>query len=232
MTTNAVLLAERAAAIKAAGLKAINISLDSLCAEKFAEITKRDDWDKVMAGIKAAWNCRFDSIKINCVVMSGFNDNEILDFVDFVKDTAMNIRFIEYMPFPDNNWCKGSLIPYSMMKQRIESRFRLVPLEAEHGAVAKDYAIDGHTGTISFITSMSESFCSTCNRLRLTADGHVKSCLFYAPEVSLRDAIRSGASDDQLRKLIQAAVWQKPEAHPPAEELVRMSNRAMVEIGG
>ncbi len=232
MTTNAVLLADKAYIFKQSGLKALNISLDSLRRERFQEITQRDDFDKVMAGIDAALSAGFESIKLNCVVMAGYNDDEILDFVDFVKDKGINIRFIEYMPFPDNQWHKGRMLPASEMIEVIERRFRLLPLDSEVGAVARDYALEGHSGSVSFISSMSDSFCGTCNRLRLTADGALKSCLFYAPEVSLRDAIRAGITDDELRSLIEDAVRQKPEAHPPMEELVGMANRTMVEIGG
>jgi cyclic pyranopterin phosphate synthase len=232
MTTNAVLLADKAAVFKSSGLTALNISLDSLQKARFQEITQRDDFDKVMAGIEAALAAGFESVKLNCVVMAGYNDDEILDFVEFVKDRGVNIRFIEYMPFPDNQWHKGRMLSSAEMIKTVEKRFRLVPLPGETGAVARDFALAGHSGTVSFISSMSDSFCGTCNRLRLTADGALKSCLFYAPEMSLRDAIRGGISDDELGKLILEAVMQKPEAHPPMEELVGMANRSMVEIGG
>jgi cyclic pyranopterin phosphate synthase len=232
MTTNAVLLKDKATVLKEAGLKALNISLDSLKRDKFQEITKRDDWDEVMSGIRAALDAEFESLKLNCVVMANYNDDEILDFVDYIKDKPMNIRFIEYMPFPDNNWHKGKMFPYQEMKRLIEEHYRLIPIEQEPGAVARDFAIEGQTGTVSFITSMSDSFCSTCNRLRLTADGSIKSCLFYEPERNLRDLMRDGITDDELRNLIYDAVLQKPEAHPPMEELVGMANRTMVEIGG
>ncbi len=232
MTTNGVLLREKAHALKAAGLKALNVSLDTLRRSRFEEIAKRDHWDDVMAGIEAALACEFDTLKVNCVVIKGFNDDEILDFVEFARDKPMNVRFIEYMPFPDNQWHKDGMLSFARMKEHIEQRYELVPLDTESGAVAKDFAIGGRRGTVSFITSMSESFCESCNRLRLTADGSVKSCLFYAPEINLRGELRSGLDDAGLREMILSAVLQKPEAHPPMEELVGMANRAMVEIGG
>lgn len=117
------------------------------------------------------------------------------------------------------------------MKAKIEEHYRLIPKVSEASAVAKDFYIEGG-GQVSFITSMSESFCSTCNRLRLTADGSVKSCLFYPAEINLRDAIRSGAGDLELRGMILYSLMQKPEAHPPAEEIAAADNRAMIEIGG
>jgi len=232
MTTNGVLLKDKVRMLKEYGLNALNISLDSLRVERFKEITKREDFENVFSGIKAAIETGFDALKLNVVVMAGLNDDEILDFVDFVKDKAMNVRFIEYMPFKDNQWDPAGVFPYAEMRRLIEERYELVPLAAEAGAVAKDFRIASFPGTVSFITSMTDSFCGTCNRLRLTADGHVKSCLFYPAEVSLRDELRSGIGDQALRKLIQSAVLQKPEAHPPMEELTGVDNRAMIEIGG
>lgn len=232
MTTNAVLLGEKVERLKASGLNALNISLDSLSSERFKQITLRDDHAQVMAAIAAVERANFDTVKINVVVMAGVNDDELLDFVHFVKDKRINVRFIEYMPFKDNHWKATGVVSYAEMRRTIEQEFDLVQAENRPGDVAKDFALEGHTGTVSFISSMTDSFCSTCNRLRLTADGGIKSCLFYSPEVSVRDAMRSGASDAELRALIMQAVAGKPEAHPPMEELAAGENRAMVEIGG
>lgn len=232
MTTNAVLLEDKVEALRQAGLTAINISLDSLRSDRFFQITLRDDHNRVMRSIEAAAAAGFHSMKLNVVVISGVNDDEILDFVEYVKDKPMNVRFIEYMPFKDNQWSPDGVLSYAEMRARIEAKFELVPLASKAGDVAKDFALAGHRGTVSFITSMTDSFCSSCNRLRITADGGIKSCLFYAPEVSLRDAIRAGATDGDLRRLINEAVLGKPEAHPPMEELASADNRAMVEIGG
>ncbi len=232
MTTNAVLLKDKARALRAAGLSALNISLDSLNKERFKAITLRDDWDNVMAGIYASLAEGFDSIKLNVVVINGTNADEILDFVEFVKDKDVNVRFIEYMPFKDNHWQAAGVFSYADMKRTIEEKYTLVPRFASKGDVAKDFYIKGHSGTVSFITSMTDSFCGSCNRLRLTADGSIKSCLFFAPEIHLRDVLRAGITDDELRVLIRQAVAQKPESHPPMEELAAGDNRAMVEIGG
>jgi cyclic pyranopterin phosphate synthase len=136
------------------------------------------------------------------------------------------------MPFKDNDWKPAGVFSYADMRRVIEEKFELVPLPGAHGDVAKDFGIAGHQGTVSFISSMTDSFCSSCNRLRLTADGGIKSCLFFAPEVSLRDALRAGATDADIRAMITEAVLGKPEAHPPMEELANSENRAMVEIGG
>lgn len=232
MTTNGVLLKDKVQILKEAGLKALNISLDSLRKERFKEITLRDDWDAVMAGILAAEAAGFESLKLNVVVMRERNADEINDFVNLIKDRCMNVRFIEYMPFKDNRWDSSTVVSYREVREIIESEFQLVPMENQPSDVAKDFKIKGHTGTVSFISSMTDSFCASCNRLRLSADGMIKSCLFYEPEVGLRDKLRQNCSDNELREIILYALRMKPEAHPPMEELVSMSNRAMVEIGG
>src|SRR5207253_2174375 len=147
---------------------------------------------------EAALAADFKSLKLNVVLMSGRNDDELLDFVEYAKDKPINVRFIEYMPFKDNTWDEQSVFGYAQMKREIERRYRLQPLPVDDGAVAKDFAIDGFQGTVSFITSMTDSFCSSCNRLRITADGNIKSCLFSPAEVNIRDTLRAGATDAAL----------------------------------
>jgi cyclic pyranopterin phosphate synthase len=238
MTTNGVMLAENIDDLKHCGLNALNVSLDTLKPERFFSISKRDEFARVMAGIYRAIDAGFNSVKINCVVMKGINDDEILDFVEFVKNKKANIRFIEYMPFPDNQWCEAGLMPYADIKSLIETQYKLEPTATEPSAVARDFRLlakngtSPYLGTVSFITSMTDSFCSSCNRLRLTCDGFIKSCLFYQGEINLKEALRSGASDREIERLILEAVWNKPEKHAAAEELATMQNRAMVEIGG
>lgn len=232
MTTNATLLKPLARHLKSIGLTALNISLDTLREERFAEITRRDDFYSVMDGLNEALEVRFDSLKLNMVVMSGINDDEVMDFVDFARDKALNVRFIEYMPFKDNQWKSDKVVTFQQMREQIQQKYNLYPLSAEPSAVAKDFGIDGYPGTVSFISSMSDSFCGTCNRLRLTADGSIKSCLFYPAETSLRDELRRGITDEYLEELILQTLALKPEAHPPAEEIAAENNRAMIEIGG
>jgi cyclic pyranopterin phosphate synthase len=165
-------------------------------------------------------------------VMRGVNDDEILDFDDWAKDRPINVRFIEYMPFPDNKWSTGGLMPYAEMRALIARNHELIPLVGERTAVGKDFRLAGHTGTVSFVTSMTESFCGGCNRLRVTADGNIKSCLFHPAEQSLRDCMRAGGSNEDIERLIMNAVDGKQAAHPPMEELMTMKNRTMIEIGG
>ncbi|MBX9573589.1 MAG: GTP 3',8-cyclase MoaA [Candidatus Obscuribacterales bacterium] len=232
MTTNAVLLADKAEALKKAGLQSLNISIDSLHADRFKEITLRDDFSRVMAGIEAAEKAGFNPIKLNVVVMKGRNHDEVLDFVRLVYERNLNVRFIEYMPFKDNCWDLEAVYSYKEMTQVIQQEFQLEALSGHPSDVAKDFKLLGGKGVVSFISSMTDSFCSSCNRLRMTADGSIKSCLFYEPEINLREQLRSGCSDEQIEHLIVYALGKKPEAHPPMEELATMSNRAMVEIGG
>lgn len=232
MTTNATLLADKAQKLKEAGISALNISLDTFRPDRFSAIARRDDLSAVLNGIQAALAVGFDSLKINTVVMKGINDDEILDFVDFAYDKPVNVRFIEYMPFKDNHWTSSGVVTYKEMLEVVKRRYELQPIETERSAVAKDFQMVGGKGTVSFITSMSESFCSTCNRLRLTSDGSVKSCLFFPAEINLRDALRKGVTDIELQNKILHAVLQKPEAHPPAEEIAADKNRAMIDIGG
>lgn len=237
MTTNATLLFGKAAVLKESGIKVLNISLDTLQKERFTQLTRRDQFEQIWSGVQSALVQNFDELKLNAVVMAGFNDDELLDFADFAFHNRINVRFIEFMPFKDNEWKIDKVVTYREMIKTIETRYKLNALPAQPSAVGKDFAIsnkDGQLGkgTISFITSMSDSFCSTCSRLRLTADGAIKSCLFYPAEINLRDRMREGASDAEVEEMIRYSLSLKPEAHAPAEELSQSDNRTMIEIGG
>jgi len=232
MTTNGIGLAEEAARLHEKGLTTLTVSLDSLRRERFQAITKRDRFPDVMKGIEAALAAGFAPLKINIVVMKDVNDDEILDFVAWGRNKLVDLRFIEYMPFPDNHWSPGGLLPYAEIRARISEHYQLLPVVGDASAVGKEFTLAGHIAHVSFITSMTESFCGTCNRLRLTADGNIKSCLFHPAEKNLRDVMRAGGSNDELAGLIAAAVQAKPAAHPPVEELIHVENRAMIAIGG
>jgi cyclic pyranopterin phosphate synthase len=234
MTTNGVNLKRFASDLQVAGLSGLNISLDTLRRERFILITGGDRHEDVLAGIDAALSLRFTPLKLNVVVMGGINDDEIPGFVEFVRHRPINVRFIEYMPFRFNAWNNASFVPASEMKRYIETEYRLTPIVRRdaHSPIAREYAVEGLKGTIGFITSMSDHFCGTCNRLRLTADGSLKSCLFHRAETHLRHALRNGAPDGIIEAMIRSAVILKPEAHPSIERLVDAESRAMVEIGG
>ncbi|MBI2996333.1 MAG: GTP 3',8-cyclase MoaA [Candidatus Melainabacteria bacterium] len=232
MTTNAVLLKDKVFTLKKSGLNALNISLDTLRKERFKQITKLDSLTNVLESINAAIQAGFNLLKLNVVVMKGINEDEILDFVYFLKDKPINIRFIEFMPFKGNEWEHSRFVPYLEMKKIIEEHYELIPIHNKTTNIAKDFCIEGFQGTISFITSMTESFCSTCNRIRLTADGSIKTCLFHSPEVSLRDAIRNGATDSEVTQMIQTALILKKIGHESADELIKIENQCMIQIGG
>ncbi|MBK9144032.1 MAG: GTP 3',8-cyclase MoaA [Candidatus Melainabacteria bacterium] len=232
MTTNGLLLGDHARMLRQAGLTHLNVSLDSLRPDRFRQIVGLDEHHRVMAGLKEARAVNFRSLKINVVVIDGVNDDEILDFVDLAIDWGVNVRFIEFMPFKNNNWEIDKVVTYQQMLDLIASRHELIPLTGEPSSVARDFRIQNTPGVVSFVTSMSESFCSTCSRLRLTADGSIKTCLFDPAEISIRQQIREGATDAEIADAIQKALEAKPEAHPPAREIASGSNRSMIDIGG
>jgi cyclic pyranopterin phosphate synthase len=232
ITTNATRLEEIASGLKRAGLTGINISLDSLKRARFAEITRRDAFDEVMAGIEAAIAAEIESIKLNVVVLPGTNDDELVDFVEFVRDRPIQVRFIEFMPFLGNNWKVERVIGYREMRERIEAKHEMVPMPGEPTDVAKEFRIEGFTGTVGFVTSVTESFCGGCNRIRLTADGKFKTCLFLPARSSLRDMMRNGEADEALAATIRADLQTKWAGHPPMTQWSQLDNRSMVEIGG
>ncbi|XP_032841175.2 molybdenum cofactor biosynthesis protein 1 isoform X2 [Tyto alba] len=214
VTTNGINLTRLLPRLKEAGLNAINISLDTLVPAKFEFIVRRKGFHKVMEGIHKATELGYRPVKVNCVVMRGFNEDELLGFVDFTKDLPLDVRFIEYMPFDGNKWNFKKMVSYKEMLDTIKQRWpELEKLPCETSSTAKSYKVPHFQGQISFITSMSEHFCGSCNRLRITADGNLKVCLFGNSEVSLRDHLRSGASEEELVQIIGAAVGRKKKQH-------------------
>ncbi|XP_071722112.1 GTP 3',8-cyclase, mitochondrial-like isoform X2 [Rutidosis leptorrhynchoides] len=225
MTTNGITLARKLPKLKECGLTALNISLDTLVPAKFEFMTRRKGLEKVKQSIDTALELGYNPVKVNCVVMRGFNDDEICDFVELTRDKPINIRFIEFMPFDGNVWNSKKLVSYSEMLDRVAKKFVSVKRLNDHPTeTAKNFGIEGHVGTVSFITSMTEHFCAGCNRLRLLADGNFK--------VSLKDPLRNGADDMILREIISAAVKRKKAAHAGMFDLAKTANRPMVHIGG
>ncbi len=232
MSTNGVLLAPHAARYRAAGLDGLNVSLDTLRPDRFVQLTRRDEHANVLAGLAAALAAGFPAVKLNVVVMRGINEDELVDFAAFAARQPLEVRFIEFMPFDRNEWSADRLVPYAEMRARIEAAFTLSPLDPAPHAVAKEFAIAGGAGRLGFVTSMTEHFCTDCNRLRLTADGKLKSCLFSTTETDLRTPLRAGASDAELTALIRQCLLGKWAGHPPMAELAELDNRAMIQIGG
>ncbi|XP_047946727.1 GTP 3',8-cyclase, mitochondrial-like [Salvia hispanica] len=233
MTTNGITLANKLPRLKECGLTLLNISLDTLVPAKFEFMTRRRGHERVLNSINAAIELGYSPVKVNCVVMRGFNDDEICDFVELTREKPINVRFIEFMPFDGNVWNSKKLVPYSeMMDILVRSGKVLQRIQDHRTETAKNFRIDGHQGTVSFITSMTEHFCAGCNRLRLLADGNFKVCLFGPSEVSLRDPLRNGADDTELEAIIEAAIKRKKAAHAGMFDLAKTPNRPMIHIGG
>lgn len=234
LTTNGVRLPEMANVLRKSGVRNLNVSLDTLRPDRFRQLALRTEFDSVLRGIEEAQAVGFPSLKVNTVVMRGFNDDELLDFVELANDRALNVRFIEYMPFWGNGWNEVQFMSYRKMKELIESRYHLLPVQRSDSiqGPAKEFQVAGSSAVIGFITTMSEHFCSNCNRLRLTADGRLRSCLFARDEVNLRRLLRADVTRDVVEDSIRAAVMSKWQKHPDASELVADQNRAMVAIGG
>ncbi|KAK9811433.1 hypothetical protein WJX72_003867 [[Myrmecia] bisecta] len=234
ITTNGIALRRKLADLQANGLSLLNISLDTLRADRFEHMTRRRGHERVLETIEDAIRLGYNPLKVNVVVMRGVNDDEIPDFVELTRHKPINVRFIEYMPFDGNVWSDRKMVTYKEMLTAVAKRFPegLERLQDPKGEVAKNFRVPGFRGSVSFITSMTKAFCGDCNRLRIMADGNLKVCLFGANEVSLKSALKEGATDDDLRAIISAAVDRKKAAHAGMFEIAQTRNRAMVKIGG
>ncbi|MGI0090599.1 MAG: GTP 3',8-cyclase MoaA [Nitrososphaerales archaeon] len=218
MTTNGFYLAEKAKALRAAGLGSVTVSLHSLHPERFAAVTRRDVHVKVIQGIRAAKNEGFKNIKLNSVVIRGYNDDEILDFAEMAYTEGFNVRFIEYMPFDGKKmWDTSKVVTGEEILAKIKSKFEIVPLEREHGSTAMNYRFIDGGGEFGIITSISKPFCSDCDRLRITADGKVVPCLFSKNEYDIGSLLRRGASDAELKEFFRKSVKLKA---PGVESLI------------
>lgn len=233
MTTNGLLLPKKLGALQQAGVNLLNVSLDTLRPDRFEAITRRKGFDLVLRGIDQALARGYRPLKVNCVVMRGVNEDEVADFVAWTEDRPVEVRFIEFMPFDGNRWDDAALVPYQELLERIRARFpSLERLPDGPHETSKTYRVPGFQGRVGFITSMTEPFCEGCNRLRITADGNLKVCLFGRAEVSLRDVLRARATDDELRRVVSHAVGQKRARHAGMHALAQMENRPMITIGG
>ena len=230
LTTNAVLLQRYADELKGAGLRRVNVSLDSLRSDRFQRITRVGNLDDVLGGIEAARQAGLDPVKTNTVVIRGMNDDEVLDFARLTIEDEWHVRFIEYMPFSNGEKVDHLLVPVSEIKQRIETLSKLEPSLSSGGGPAKYFRLPGARGTIGFISPVSEHFCRACNRLRLTADGRLRPCLFSDTEIDLREPLRQGAAADDIKRLIQEAASCKPEGHKLRAGTT--CERFMAQIGG
>jgi cyclic pyranopterin phosphate synthase len=233
LTTNGILLADYAAELKAAGLKRVNISLDTLKPERFKRITRgQSELSQVLEGIEAARRVGLEPVKLNMVVMAGINDDELLDFAARTIDEDWHIRFIELMPVAGNGDNAPRFVSATEMRKRLESLGKLEPcLPTVGNGPAKYFRLPGAKGTIGFITPVSEHFCFQCNRMRLTADGKLRPCLLSDYEIDLRQPLRDGISKAGLKKLFKRAVAEKPLQHGLAEGQVP-TRRPFSHVGG
>ena len=234
LTTNGVLLKSFAADIKNCGISRINVSLDSLRPERFFRITGRDFFERVWEGLEEAEHVGFNPIKINVVAIKGVNDDEILDFAALTLEKPYHVRFIEIMPIGDKNiWTAEKFISAKEIHNRIQTLGILQPIG--HNTLdgpAERYALEGAKGEVGFIGALSNHFCDNCNRLRLTADGHLKGCLFSDQETDIKTPLRDGKGDSHLLNLIMDTILNKPKDHGLLPYNPRKCVRPMNSIGG
>jgi cyclic pyranopterin phosphate synthase len=232
LTTNGILLPKYAAGLKEAGLDRANISLDTLKPERFRVITRCGELGDALAGIEAAHRFGLEPVKINMVVMAGINDDEVIDFARKTVQDGWNVRYIEQMPVLDDEKVSPRLFSVSEIREKIETLGKLEPHHVEVGnGPAKYYRLPGATGTIGFITPVTEHFCYRCNRLRLTADGKLRPCLLSEEEINVREALRRGASVDEIKSLIEKTVACKPAGHNLAAGKTH-NGRPFSQVGG
>ena len=236
ITTNGILLKQQAKALAEAGLTRVNVSLDSLLREKFAEITRRDQLARVLEGLAELE--RYPSIhpvKINAVAVRGFSEAEVLDFVQFARNKAYVMRWIEFMPLDaDQIWRKEDILTGAEIKAIIEESYGpLVQITTgDPSETARRYTFSDGIGEVGFINPVSEPFCSTCDRIRLTSDGQLRTCLFATEETDLRAVLRSGGEDEAIAETLRQAVWNKELKHYIGDKRFKRASRSMSMIGG
>lgn len=234
ITTNGSLLKGRTGELKTSGIDSLNISLDSLNKNNFLSITQKDEADRILNVINEAITNGYSPVKVNAVIIKGINDGEILNFVDYFKDLDVNIRFIEFMPFGSNTWERNGFISYKEIKNIVEEKYELSVLSSDKNSVAKDYQMDNYPAKVSFISSISEHFCSTCNRVRISSTGKFRLCLFSEGkhEINFKELFNKNYSNKEIVKELNEAIQHKWEKHPEPEELTDMMDNNMMTIGG
>ena len=238
LTTNGLLVHDFISTFKKAGIKALNVSIDSLQKEKYKAITRRDSFNQLWNNIELLQQNDFQ-VKLNVVLIKGFNDNEILDFIALTKNQKLQIRFIEFMPFDGNQWNKEKLVSYAEIIEQVHSAYsetQLLRIQDQPNDTAKNYKIEGFKGSFSIISSVTNPFCSTCNRIRLTADGKLKNCLFSNSETALLPTLRAG---NPIETLIYENIQSKHAMRGGMDNDAKFQNpdlftqnRSMIKIGG
>ena len=235
LTTNGYFLPDRAQGLKDAGLDRITISVDSLKPDKFKQMTGVDVLDRVLAGIAAAKQSGLDPIKINAVIVRGHNEDEVADFAAFAREHDVKMRFIEFMPLDSgHDWSRTDVVSGREIRERINEKFPLTPIAVARGSeTSSRYRFaDGAPGEIGIIAPVTEPFCGACSRIRLTADGQIRTCLFSTVEHSLRDVVRTGATRREIVEFIESVVMKKEPRHYINEPQFVAPSRSMSFIGG
>ena len=233
LTTNGATLGLLAGDLRAAGLRRVNISLDSLRPDTFFEVTRRHALGQVLDGIDAAVEAGFSPVKVNCVLIRGVNDEEIVDFATFGRERGVTIRFIEFMPLDaDDGWSPDSVVPGAEVMAAIDAVYPLEPVDQRGSAPAERFRYLDGQGEVGVIASVTQSFCGSCDRVRLTAEGMFRNCLFAVKETDLRSVLRSGGSDDDVAAAITADVGNKWAGHSIGQVTFLRPDRSMSQIGG
>jgi GTP 3',8-cyclase len=234
LTTNGYLLERDAPALVDAGIDRVNVSIDSLQRDRFFEMTRRDSLPQVLRGLEALASFpQIHPIKVNAVAMRDFTEQEAIPFAEFARSTAFQVRFIEFMPLDgDHSWTPDSMLAGDELRRIIHAVYPLEELPREPSATARVFRFADGKGEIGFINPVSEPFCADCNRVRLTAEGKLRTCLFSLGETDLREPLRSGTSDAQLEQTIRDAVWRKELKHHVGEAGFKQPPRTMSAIGG
>lgn len=235
MTTNGILLSRYAVPLAAAGLRRVNVSLDTLRPERFRAITRWGNLEATLAGIAAAFAAGLEPVKINTVVLRGQNDDEVIDLARQTLEARWHVRFIEWMPVgataQEQDW-RTHVVAAAEIRTRLEAELGpLIPASVDGAGPARTYKLPDAAGTLGFISAVSEHFCASCNRLRLTADGKLRPCLLAADELDLRTPLRQGADEAEIQTLLLEAVRAKPRGHHLADD-AWVQDRAMAQIGG
>ncbi len=233
LTTNGVGLADVAGRLAEAGLARVNVSLDTLRADRYLQLSRRDRLDDTLAGIEAARAAGLGPLKLNTVLMRGVNDDEAADLLRFALERGAELRFIEQMPLDaGHTWTRDGMVTADEVQAALTREFTLTPLPGRGAAPAERYAVDGGPGVVGIIASVSRPFCGSCDRLRLTADGQLRSCLFASGETDLRTPLRAGASASELTALIHACLAAKAPGHGINDPGFLQPRRPMSAIGG
>src|SRR5437588_2506230 len=234
LTTNGYLLEGMAAELVEAGLERINVSLDSLSRDRFFQMTRRDSLSQVIRGLETLEGFpQLGPVKVNCVAMRGFTEDEVIPFAELARRKPYQVRFIEFMPLDaDRAWSADRVLTGAEIRGMIDSVYPLEPLEREAHATAKVWRFRDGRGEIGFVNPVSEPFCADCDRIRLTAEGKLRTCLFSLHETDLREPLRSGADDDEVEGILRDAVWRKELKHHVGEAGFRQPARSMSAIGG